>query len=190
MSNKAFFSIALLFFIITIQTAMSQKTVTSKRNVQVSSIENFGNKKVSFITFYEPQSKSGILYVLKEGRAYKYTKHGEFLSKLRNSKKADDFVNTEIKNFGAHVTAKDNKPSGYLDCDKWGKGLLDSFSITCMKKVCDALNCILGGPCDCEGESTADGCVNVACIYCNGAECNSKYKVSVRPIVVKEIVHK
>lgn len=190
MSNKTFFSIALLFFVATVQTAISQKTVTSKRNVQVSSIENLGNKNVSFVTFYEPQSKSGILYVLKEGRAYKYTKHGEFLSKSKNSKKVDDFVDTEIKKFGAHITEKDNKPLGYLDCDVWGKGMMDSHSNTCMKKVCEALNCILGGPCNCEGESTADGCVNVACIYCNGAECNSKYKVSVRPIVVKEIVHK
>lgn len=190
MSNKAFFSIVLLFFVVTVQTAMSQKTVTSKRNVQVSSIENFGNKKVSFITFYEPQSKSGILYVLREGHAFKYTKHGKFLSKFRSSKKVDDFVNTEIKKFGNHVTEKDNEPFTNLNCDEWGKGMLDSFSATCLKKVCDALNCILGGSCDCEGETTTNGCMNVACVYCSGAECPSKYKYSVRPVVVKGIVHK
>lgn len=190
MPNKALFSIFLLLFVITVQTARSQKTVTSKRNVQVSSIENFGNKKVSFITFYEPQSKSGILYVLREGHAFKYTKHGKFLSKFRSSKKFDDFVNTEIKKFGNHVTEKDNEPFTNLNCDEWGKGMLDSFSATCLKKVCDALNCILGGSCDCEGETTTNGCMNVACVYCSGAECPSKYKYSVRPVVVKGIVHK
>lgn len=190
--KKMFFSVLLLFSIASIQTAASQKTVSSKRDVQVSSIENFGNKNVSFVTFYEPQSKVGFLYVLKDGRAFKYTKHGKFISKSRNSKKVADFVNAEIKKFGAHVTEKDNKPFEGMDCSAWAAGGTDSFSRACLKKVCAALNCILsnGSLCNCEGESTIDGCMNVACIHCNGAECNSKYKVSVRPIEVKGIVHK